>query len=366
MKKFTGKLLATALVACMAIPTFSMTANAQVIEYLDPWIPTDLRTGQYQFETYDTDWEATVHPYIECLNRARKEAIAEVATMDAITDKTGYPFIKVSVDDFLNNFGQMHSYAGSDDDWDWDGWYFDSKRYAADYPDVAAQVGTKHSKLWKHYMTTGVREGKKAYRIDDGPEHHYNVIMAIADAWTPTMTDREKVVIVNNYICQTMFMWDLATMKPHPGNTGVDGGYAPTYASNFEEIMRQLGIPCITESSYKENNGINDDVAWNQVYIDGQWYIVDTFMNDMTGSDQYLLTTNHPNAYPDNYCEKNVHVYDIYTLKNSYTEADLKPGLESAFWGDKDEMMELFGGMLDQSFADSIMAEHREEAKLRE
>ena len=102
----------------MLIPVYSLTAKAEIVEFLDPYLPADIRTGWYKFEHHDTDWDATVHTYSECIERARREAIQEVAAMESITDKTGYPFVKISRTDFLYNFGKV----GTENE----GFYFDA------------------------------------------------------------------------------------------------------------------------------------------------------------------------------------------------------------------------------------------------
>ena len=348
MRKFTVKVLSAALVACMAIPTFSMTANAQIIEYLDPYKPQDIRTGQYEFEHHDTDWEATIHPYIDNLNKARSEAIAKVeeTALLAEQDKTGYPFIKIPARDFLCNYDTFGYHLDY-------GFYFDAKTYAAMYPEVKQKYGNKFTDLWKHYKTIGVYEGRVAH-TSEGVACGFDVIMALKEVWTPEMTDREKVIFVNNYLCQmclpTETRPDLHGLDPV---TGVQPAYAVVYAYMFNEVMRQLGIPCIIENSYEITDPHDDvwDSDWNQVYIDGKWYIVDTYMNDFTNSDQYLLIDRHPLAYPDNWAKKNIEVYTTKVLKETYTAADIKAGEMTNFWGPIEDMQQF----LDQDFADALL-----------
>ena len=350
MKKFINKIAVSAMTLAMLIPACSITANAQIVEYLDPYRPQDIRTGQYEFEHYDTDWEATVHPYIDNLNRARGEAIAKVQENEILAeaDRTGYPFVKIPARDFLCNY-QTFGYILSD------GFYFDSASYAAMYPEVKAKYGNKHKDLWKHYRTKGVYEGKVAH-TSEGFACGFDAIMALYEVWTPEMTDREKVIFVNNYLCQmclpTETRPDLQETDPV---TGQQPEYAVTYAYEFNEIMRQLGIPCIIENSYKITDPQPDvwDSDWNQVYIDGQWYIVDVYMNDFTNSDQYLLINRHPLAYPDNWAQENIQVYSTKVLKETYTEADLHDGKMTEFWGPRDFWQQF----LDPDFGEALISD---------
>ena len=181
--------------------------------------------------------------------------------------------------------------------------------------------------------------------------------MALYEVWTPEMTDREKVIFVNNYLCQRMLAVDDSTSWDNVADGEPDPMFQMGFSNVFEEIMRQLGIPCFTEFNYDANGAVPDDTSWNQVYVDGQWYVVDVYANDFTGTDQYLLINRHPNAYPDSYCEKNIEVYDTYVLKPSYTEADFKEGRTSAMWGPR----EFWEPLLDQDWADAMVADWEQE-----
>lgn len=345
MKKFLKKLVVSLMAFAVIVPVCSITANAEIVEFLDPYRPQDPRTGFYEFEHYDTDWEATVHPYIDNLNKARAEAIAQVEVNVALAeqDKTGYPFVKIPAKDFLCNY-EAFGYFNND------GFDFDAESYAAMYPEVKAQYGNKFSDLWNHYKTIGVYEGRVAH-TNGAMTSGYDAIMALYEVWTPEMTDREKVIFINNYFREKFF-----PIETNPGvnvdESGQYANYARGYEMEFTEVMRQLGIPCIRENSYEINHCVRGsiwDSDWNQVYLDGKWYTVDVYMNDYTNSDKYLLIDRHPLAYPDYWAEKNIQVYSTKVLKPTYTEADIRPGKETEFWGPREDMEQF----LDYSLADA-------------
>lgn len=358
MKKFFKKLAVSMMAFSMIVPAYTMTAHAEIVEYLDYYKPQDPRTGWYEFEHYDTDWEATVHPYIDNLNRARSEAIqkAEANALMAEADKTGYPFVKIPAQDFLCNY----QFFGWSQYLDNEGLNFDAATYAAMYPEVKEQYGNKFTDLWNHYRTKGVYEGKVAHTTA-GYLCGYDAMMELYQVWTPEMSDREKVVFVDNYLRTQMSPIEQqtdATILDESGRdaTGQQPCYAVNYADEFCEVMRQLGIPCFVENSYEitdPQEGVWDS-DWNQVYVDGQWYVVDTYMNDFTNSDQYLLIDRHPLAYPDYWAEKNIQVYSTRVLKPTYTDADLAAGEMTQFMGGGPEE---FQWMLDQDFADAILEE---------
>lgn len=108
-------------------------------------------------------------------------------------------------------------------------------------------------------------------------------------------TDYEKAAAIHDYICDTFYYDnDMASRdviavdsaaKILASNRGVCSGFANAYAA----LCRSSGIPCVVVTGYAV--GMNtDDVtwteetalaerpnhAWNEVYADGRWIIVDT------------------------------------------------------------------------------------------
>ncbi|MBE6701492.1 MAG: hypothetical protein E7582_06380 [Ruminococcaceae bacterium] len=43
-----------------------------------------------------------------------------------------------------------------------------------------------------------------------------------------------------------------------------------------------------------ERNGFVEPYAWNEVYIDGRWQIIDVSYYDVARTDESLFTTNYP------------------------------------------------------------------------
>lgn len=106
-------------------------------------------------------------------------------------------------------------------------------------------------------------------------------------------SDREKVTVFHDWIIdlieyghgETAGVADVFSdhMLPVLGKCG-------SYANAFSFLCDAAAIPCITIAS---NNH-----AWNEVYVDGRWLVVDVTFDDVgTGRDFYLLSTN--SAYAD-------------------------------------------------------------------
>ena len=107
-----------------------------------------------------------------------------------------------------------------------------------------------------------------------------------------TNNPRKMVELVNDELCDLINVHSLKS-----GETFADpsvyaavvtkDGICDNYAIAFKYIMDKLGIPCI-----RMNGMVKDTIiphAWNEVYVDGEWRIVDVFSNDNSRSERYLL-----------------------------------------------------------------------------
>lgn len=104
------------------------------------------------------------------------------------------------------------------------------------------------------------------------------------------MSNAEKVSALNNYLCDHMAYDSNATAAEHEifsKHTAPVAGKCSSYASAFSFLCGAADIPCIIVSS--------DDHSWNEVYVDGQWLVVDVSANDVNyGRETYLLTDRSP------------------------------------------------------------------------
>ena len=180
---------------------------------------------------------------------------------------------------------------------------FDEARYAADYPEVAAAVGTSHQALWNHYKTTGFFEGKRGYykminyttgveyRNTRTQEEFITALWGCEDICDASMSDADKVVAVNNWICARADYdrvgFQNMALKDERGILNFGKGTCRDYSVAFETCMKILGIP-----SKMQTRG---EHTWNIVYVNGQWLVVDVTWNDTSGN-AYLLVPSHPKS----------------------------------------------------------------------
>jgi hypothetical protein len=101
------------------------------------------------------------------------------------------------------------------------------------------------------------------------------------------LTDREKVIRFANTICDKM-TYGNSTSGPNEiftSSTPVKG-LCGDYANAFLYLCQRAGIPCLTVS--------DSDHAWNVVYVEGKWQIVDVTNYSTARSMTWILTQSYP------------------------------------------------------------------------
>ena len=208
----------------------------------------------------------------------------------------GTGVLKISVPVLLDCYRGPVVFDSNDmrvyDEMKWvEGGGFDEIRYAADYPEVAAAFGTSHKALWDHFKTQGVYEGRIAHYkcVFDGNTYicgwKYKDVEAIClaqECCNGSMSDYEKVLAINNEMC-ARFSYDFDLKHGKLPMTGT--GICDDYARFCVESVLATGIPCayITANNH----------AWNEVYVDGCWKVVDVTWDDLN-NNKYFMIDSHP------------------------------------------------------------------------
>ena len=97
------------------------------------------------------------------------------------------------------------------------------------------------------------------------------------------LPDREKAKRIADYICDRVVYKDenVAGINSVFTETPTVNGLCGTYANAFVYLCQRAELPCIS---------VKDNVhAWNEVYIDGKWYIADISYYDMAKNDEILF-----------------------------------------------------------------------------
>ena len=87
----------------------------------------------------------------------------------------------------------------------------------------------------------------------------------------------QKIKYVHDWLCNNL------TYKVN--GAGIEGfilkkGQCFTYSQMFQYIMNQLDIDCIHIEGLARNSRLYGSHTWNQVYVNGQWYLIDVCWDD--------------------------------------------------------------------------------------
>ena len=122
-----------------------------------------------------------------------------------------------------------------------------------------------------------------------------NIVARIGSGWS----DLEKVLWVNDYICDT-YQYDYEYVND-PVNVRDDlysmvhykSGTCQGYTKLFKAVMDKLGIECSFSSSSQISH------VWNIVKVDGNWYHIDVTWNDNLSTRGRILLSSDSNSYTE-------------------------------------------------------------------
>ncbi len=104
------------------------------------------------------------------------------------------------------------------------------------------------------------------------------------------LTDKEKAEKLVWYVCDRM---TYEVKYPGPGKVlsqdGVVPGCCMAYSYAFQFLCDRAGIPCVLVC--------NDIHMWNQVYLDGQWWLVDVTASDAGDETAHRESSNYSPFY---------------------------------------------------------------------
>ncbi len=103
-----------------------------------------------------------------------------------------------------------------------------------------------------------------------------------------TLSEKEKVNAIATYIAYRIVYKDenVAGINDVFTSSTPVNGICGTYANAFIYLCQRADIPCVT---------IKDAThAWNEVYVDGRWQIIDVSYYDVARTDESLFTNSYP------------------------------------------------------------------------
>ncbi len=102
------------------------------------------------------------------------------------------------------------------------------------------------------------------------------------------LSDFEKVKRIQIYISDKIVYNsnDVVSLNKVFTSSEAVNGICGTYADAFIYLCQRLDIPCLSIQ--------NQEHAWNEVYVDNKWHIVDVSYYDIARNDNMLFHTNYP------------------------------------------------------------------------
>ncbi len=202
--------------------------------------------------------------------------------------------------------------------------YDDSPEVMRKAKDQSQLLDAWQEATYQNPLALGVRSASIAgdyliIKYDDSPEVMRKkqeeivkeVKRVVKEVVKDDMTELEKEIALNNYLCEIAKYDDDALKNAEKNNfKKVDkefndsftpygvlvnkNGVCASYAGAYKLLAEEAGLECIVVTGYLEGNLPH---AWNKVKVDGKWQIVDTTNNDNEILTNALL--NLPNAEAD-------------------------------------------------------------------
>lgn len=208
-----------------------------------------------------------------------------------------------------------------------DGTVFDAEYYAQQYPDVVAVFGTDAGLLYQHYQKYGKAEGRKPaadgaqatvpiniadpagdYKVGSvyGPRLTKKELAEVKEAVKvflsrydfSTMNDYQKVEAAHDYIvavCEYAPDWRYNGANTAWGALVYGEAQCSGYARAMKALCDAMGVGCYYV--HADENASNPSHQWNEVCIDGKWYIIDVQGNDKYESRVAYLLSDNTYAY---------------------------------------------------------------------
>lgn len=125
----------------------------------------------------------------------------------------------------------------------------------------------------------------------------------LSEVSSPGQTLPELELAIHDWMVDHI-AYDTATLEryggvPDPDDDNPYGalvhglGICEGYTRSFQLLMDLVGIPCLSVAGHSDNGLEYGEHAWNQVLLDGDWYVVDVTWDDPLSSRELPASYHH-------------------------------------------------------------------------
>lgn len=207
--------------------------------------------------------------------------------------KDGFLTCTVTIPDTAQEHAELVIYTNDQYYGDYKSWvtqylYFTKRN--GQWEKAQSPVYTNNAELF-----SGPKSLTRATRASRNVQSEDPAIISLAKEITKDCTSEyDKVRAIHDYICGNLY-YDTALQGTGKNYSAADALSAGTaicagYANAFAALCRSIGIPCLLVSGYSTDENMssvpiwNEDNtntqepnhAWNEVYVDGRWMVIDT------------------------------------------------------------------------------------------
>ncbi|MCR4936350.1 MAG: DUF4358 domain-containing protein [Oscillospiraceae bacterium] len=186
-------------------------------------------------------------------------------------------------------------------------WLFDPEPTPTPTPTPAPTAAPADDWSYDHDRLTAAWDAGDWSDLHEKDRAILDTVAALLDELArPGQTLPELELAIHDWMVDHM-AYDTATLEryggiPDPDDDNPYGalvhglGICEGYTSSFQLLMDLIGIPCLSVKGHSDNGREYGEHAWNQVLLDGDWYVVDVTWDDPL-TDRELPAAYHHRYY---------------------------------------------------------------------
>lgn len=167
------------------------------------------------------------------------------------------------------------------------------------------QAGDKYSFVKNQTVSSDVKDNTAVFlnSVQNINWNNKKAAVKMADDITEgASTDKEKIELLYNYVIKNI-AFDKAKLGTLPSEYCPDidktlqskKGICYDFSSLLAAMARSVGVPCKLVKGYSDN--VVGYHAWNEVYLDGKWMIIDSSTDAQVHGSMFKNSGNYRKVY---------------------------------------------------------------------